>query len=213
MGAAYDGYMAAHTDAPVPPGTRRTVQKRSNDRQDAMTSAAARLLIDEGIDAITHRRVATAAGLPQGSATYYYPSRAALLAAAVAAAEDLRATAAQAHADALPVRHRSARTTARLLIEVLFAPHVDDAVVSVRLDPMFTAMRDPELGRIMYESRPRLLAAMSTVLQASGFAHVDDEDLLANFVNAALLTAASSGQPHVLRAAESPIARLLERWR
>ena len=209
----YDGHMAAHTDVHVPPGTRRTVQKRSNDRQGAMTDAAARLLIDEGIDAITHRRVATAAGLPQGSATYYYPSRAALLAAAVAAAEDVRAVAAQALADALPTRTRSARSTARVLIEVLFAPHVDDSVVSARLDPMFTAMRDPELGRIMHASRPRLLAALSTVLDVSGFAHVDDVDLLAHFVDAALLTAASSGSPSVLRAAEGPVARLLERWR
>ena len=177
-----------------------------------MTEAAARLLIEEGIDAITHRRVATAAGLPQGSATYYYPSRAALLAAAVAAAEDVRATAAQAHADALSVRIRSARTTARLLIEVLFAPHVDDSVVSARLDPMFTAMRDPELGRIMHASRPRLLAAMTTVLKASGFAHVDDIDLLAHFVNAALLSAASGGSAHVLSDAEAPTARLLDHW-
>ena len=178
-----------------------------------MTAAAARLLIDEGIDAITHRRVATAAGLPQGSATYYYPSRAALLAAAVAAAEDVRATAAQAFADGLSVRSRSARTTARLLVEVLFAPHVDDSVVSARLDPMITAMRDPELGRIMHASRPRLLAAMTTVLEVSGYAHVDDVDLLAHFVNAALLSAASSGNPRVLHAAEDPTARLLAQWR
>lgn len=205
--------MAAQTDAPVPPGTRRTVQKRSNDRQEAMTEAAARLLIEEGIDAITHRRVATVAGVPQGSASYYYPSRAALLAAAVTAAEDLRAAAAQARADALPVRNRGARTTAQLLIEVLFAPHVDDSVVSIRLDPMFTAMRDPELGRIMHASRPRLLAAMATVLEASGFARVDDVDLLAHFVNAALMSAASSGSEHVLDDAADPIARLLDRWR
>lgn len=175
-----------------------------------MTGAAARLLIEEGIDAITHRRVATAAGLPQGSATYYYPSRAALLAAAVSAAENMRALAAQAHADALPVRARSSRTTARVLIEVLFAPHVDDSVVSVRLDPMFTAMRDPQLGRIMHASRPRLLAAMTTALEASGFGHVDDVDLLAHFVYAALLSAASAGTGQVLRTAESPISRLLD---
>ena len=204
--------MAAHIDVPIPPGTRRTVQKRSNDRQGAMTDAAARLLIEEGIDAITYRRVATAAGVPQGSATYYYPSRAALLAAAVAAAEDLRATAAQEFAAALPVCARTPRATARLLIEVLFAPHVDDSVVSARLIPMVTALRDPELGQIMHASWPRLLTAMETALEASGFGRVDDVELLAHVVSSALLSAASSGTAHVLSEAEEIIARLLERW-
>ena len=212
MRSAYDVLMAARIDVPIPPGTRRTVQKRANDRQGAMTEAAARLLIEEGIDAVTYRRVATAAGVPPGSATYYYPTRAALLAAAVTAAEDIRATAAQDFADALPVRARSARATARLLIEVLFAPHVDDSVVSDRLIPMITALRDPELGQIMHASWPRLHVAMETALEASGFGRVDDVELLAHVVNSALLSAASSGNTHVLDDAEETVARLLDRW-
>ncbi|MFE6970786.1 TetR/AcrR family transcriptional regulator [Isoptericola sp. NPDC057653] len=199
------------------PRGRRMVQDRGADKQDRMVRAAAVLLIDEGFGAITHRRVAEAAGLPQGSASYYFPSSAALVAAAVEAAEELRGASAQAAADALPRRRRSAATTARLLVEVLYAPHVDDAVVARRLDPMMTAMRDPALQPIMRRSRPRLLAAARTVLAASGFedacADPRDVDLVAHLVDAALLTAASSGADGVLDRATATVARLLERWR
>lgn len=199
------------------PRRRRMVQGRGADKQRRMVEAAATLLIDEGFDAVTHRRVAEAAGLPQGSASYYFPSSSALVAAAVEAAEEVRGTSAQAAAEALPHRRRSAVTTARLLVDVLYAPHVDDAVVARRLDPMMTAMRDPALQPIMRRSRPRLLAAARTVLQASGFeqacADPRDVDLVAHLVDAALLTAASSGADDVLDRAAETVARLLERWR
>ncbi|WP_166848954.1 TetR/AcrR family transcriptional regulator [Isoptericola sp. BMS4] len=203
-GAAKDG-----------PRRRRMVQGRGADKQRRMVEAAAALLIDDGFAAVTHRRVAEAAGLPQGSASYYFPSSAALVAAAVEAAEDVRATAATERAGALAHRHRSALTVARLLIEVLYAPHVDDTVVTRRLDPMTTAMRDPALQPIMRRSRPRLLAAVRTVLEASGCAPAepDDVDLLAHLVDAALLTAASAGSARVLDRAAATVARLLERWR
>ena len=199
------------------PRRRRMVQGRGADKQRRMVEAAAMLLIDEGFDAVTHRRVAEAARLPQGSASYYFPTSAALVAAAVEAAEEVRGAAAQAAAEALPHRRRSAATTARLLIEVLYAPHVDDSVVTRRLDPMMTAMRDPALQPIMRRSRPRLLGAARTVLRASGFeeacADPRDVDLVAHLVDAALLTAASSGTDRVLDRAAQTVARLLGRWR
>ncbi len=61
-------------------------------------------------------------------------------------------------------------------------------MVDVRLDPMLTAMRDPALRPIMRASRPRLLAAARTVLDASGHGHVTDTDLVAHVVDAALLS-------------------------
>ncbi|MGO2042165.1 MAG: TetR family transcriptional regulator, partial [Cellulosimicrobium funkei] len=72
-------------------GARTTVQGRSAERQRAMVDAAAHLLIDQGFAAVTHRQVARAAGVPQGSASYYFPTSASLVAAAVEAAEDVRA--------------------------------------------------------------------------------------------------------------------------
>ncbi|MFF2623884.1 TetR/AcrR family transcriptional regulator [Oerskovia jenensis] len=195
------------TDARIP------VQARSSDRQRAMVEAAARLLLAEGFPAVTHRRVARAAGVPQGSASYYFPSSSSLVTAAVEAAEELRATAAAERADALARRDRSTVTTARLLIETFYAPSVDDQVVDVRLDPVLTAMRDPALRPILRASRPRLLAALRTVLEASGYDHVTDVDLLGHFIDAALLSAASDGTEDVLDRATGTTARLLEHWR
>lgn len=194
-------------------GARATVQDRSTQRQRAMVGAAARLLIEQGFGAVTHRQVARAAGLPQGSASYYFPTSASLVAAAVEAAEDLRANAAQEHADGLARRARSTTATARELIETLYAPHVDDAVVEVRLDPMLTAMRDAALRPIMRASRPRLLAALRTVLDASGYDDVEDVDLLAHVVDAALVAAAAEDDGRVLDHATATVSRLLDRWR
>lgn len=189
------------------------VQGRGADKQRRMIEAAAVLLIDEGFEAITHRRVADAAGVPQGSASYYFPTRSSLVATAVRAAEDLRAGSAMNRAEGLPVRRRSADDTARELIETFFAPHVDERVVTARLDPMLSALRDPALAPIMRDSRPRLLAALRVVLDRSGFEHVDDVDLIAHLVDAALLNAAGAGEERVLEFASGVVGRFLEHYR
>lgn len=194
-------------------GARTTQQRRSTDRQRAMVDAAARLLIEHGPAAITHRRVAAEAGVPAGSAGYYFPSQAALYAEAVRAAEQLRAAAAHEFADGLARRRRGPRRTAELLIRALYAPHVEQDVVPARLEPMLAATRTEGLREIMRASRPRLLAALSTVLRRSGYtelADTEDVDLLAQVVDASLLYATSAGQPDVLGFAARTAARILE---
>ncbi|RLV57315.1 TetR family transcriptional regulator [Aeromicrobium phragmitis] len=186
------------------------VQGRGADKQRRMVEAAALLLIDEGFAAITHRRVADAAGVPQGSASYYFPTRSSLVATAVRAAEDLRGRSAMSRAEALPSRRRSPDDTARELIETFFAPHVDERVVTARLDPMLSALRDPALAPIMRDARPRLLAALRVVLDRSGFDHVDDVDLIAYLIDAALLNAAGSGEERVLEFASGVVGRFLD---
>ncbi|WP_158647795.1 TetR/AcrR family transcriptional regulator [Nocardioides houyundeii] len=192
---------------------RRTVQDRSSTRQRAMADAAARLLIDEGPEAITHRRVAAAAGVPAGSATYYFPTRQELYGVAVRAAEELRCTAARERAESLPRRERSARRTAELLLEVLFAPALDRTVVSRRLQPMLEATADPELRPIMAASRPALLDALRTALERSGWGAVaqsPDFGLVAPMLDAALLYGAAVGHEDPVADAVTAVARLLE---
>jgi len=178
-----------------------------------MTQAAAVLLIEEGPEAVTHRRVATAADVPTGSASYYFPTQAALYAAAVQAAENLRSTSAQEYADSLARRHRSARRTAELLLETWYAPALDQAVVSRRLRPMLEAMTDPSLRPIMMASRPTLLTALKTTLERSGWTDVAtsrDVDLLVRMLDAALLHSAAAGERDPVHDAISIVARLLE---
>lgn len=205
--------MASSAEPPAPPPTRTTHQRRSADRQEAMRAAAARLLIDEGPAAVTHRRVATEAGLPAGSASYYFPARAALYEEAVRAAEDVRADSAQRHAQGLARRNRAPATVAALLVETLYAPHVDADVVRIRLEPMLSATREPRLREIMRATRPRLLAALAEVLRRSGYptvAATPDLDLIAQVIDATLLYATASGEDDAVGAAVRSAARVLE---
>jgi len=58
-----------------------TVSTRDRDRKDLLADAAIHVVGEDGLRALTHRAVDTRAGLPQGTCSYHYPSRRALLAA------------------------------------------------------------------------------------------------------------------------------------
>ena len=60
-------------------------------RRDAILAAAVELLATAGVEGLTHRAVDAAAGLPQGSTTYYFAKKSALLLGAAAHLEALLA--------------------------------------------------------------------------------------------------------------------------
>jgi DNA-binding transcriptional regulator YbjK len=57
------------------------VKSRDGDRKELLADAAIDVIGGDGLRALTHRAVDTRAGLPQGTCSYHYPSRRALLAA------------------------------------------------------------------------------------------------------------------------------------
>jgi AcrR family transcriptional regulator len=61
-----------------------TPHRRRPARTDVIADAAIEMIAREGLRALTHRAVDRAAGLPQGSASYYAPTRRALLTLTVA---------------------------------------------------------------------------------------------------------------------------------
>ena len=65
--------------ASTPNGTR----PRGAARRDALLDAVLQVVADEGVDAVTHRRVADVAGLPLASTTYWFESKEHLLTAAL----------------------------------------------------------------------------------------------------------------------------------
>ncbi|MFI5426436.1 TetR/AcrR family transcriptional regulator [Aeromicrobium sp. UC242_57] len=192
---------------------RITSQERSSARQRALVVAAARLLIDQGPGAVTHRAVAEAAGVPAGSANYYFPAKSQLYAEAVREAEEIRGSSALEMARALPQRNRSDSTTAILLIEVFYAPDLRVDVVPTRLEPMLAAYRDPDLRTIMMASRSRLLTALRITLESSGYHKVaagPDVELLAQLIDASLIRAGLLGEKDPIVVAGLSVARLLE---
>ncbi|WP_052423210.1 TetR/AcrR family transcriptional regulator [Nonomuraea candida] len=72
-----------HQD-PAPPGGHTPAQARGRRRRAALLDTAVTLLAEGGFAAVTHRAVATRAGLPLAATTYYFASRDQLLAEAFA---------------------------------------------------------------------------------------------------------------------------------
>lgn len=192
-------------------------QERSRERKRRMAEAAARLLISDGPAAITHRRVAEAAGLAPGSGNYYFRSKQALYAAAVEGAEDLRSRVALERAEALDARPRTLEEIALELMDVFFAPGLAADVVATRLLPMLDAGRDAGLQKTMREHRPLLARAVNTALERMTGRRLEDRDveLIMQVIAAALLHAdglgpsGGLGEGAALDGAAATVARVL----
>ncbi len=93
---------------------------RDADRKTRLADAAIDVLGTAGVRALTHRAVDTRAGLPQGTCSYHYPSRTALLTAALTriAELDLADSSAAELGDVLRgwVLGDAARTRARFML-------------------------------------------------------------------------------------------------
>lgn len=180
----------------------------NRDVRNRMARAAAGLLINDGPEAITHRKVAEAAGVPLGSSSYWFKSSRELFAAAVTEAENLRADAALALSETSDMGDRSPVHVADLLIHIWYAPQVGPDVVRARLQPMIDALHDPELGAIMALNRSRMLDALSIVLTRAGY-DIADVDLVAHVLDSSLIYSASIGDRDPMTSATNVVARLL----
>ncbi len=67
-----------------PSGGRRR-QQRGEERRSALVEATLRIIEEEGLEGVTHRRVADAAGVPLAATTYYFSSKEDLMQAAMEA--------------------------------------------------------------------------------------------------------------------------------
>ncbi|MGX7827199.1 TetR/AcrR family transcriptional regulator [Actinokineospora sp. 24-640] len=118
-------------------------------RRDEVTDAAIATLAREGLRGLTHRAVDRAAGLPEGSCSYYFRTRQALLEAAVARMAELDLI------DLVPA------ALPRMDVDTLAG------VVADRVEAATTTHRDRMLAR--YElsleatRRPELRAALTAV--------------------------------------------------
>ncbi|MCW2958631.1 MAG: TetR family transcriptional regulator [Solirubrobacterales bacterium] len=71
---------AQMADTPQPAPRR---QQRGRERRDAIIQATVSILREEGLEGVTHRRVADAAGVPLAATTYYFSSKEQLMEAAM----------------------------------------------------------------------------------------------------------------------------------
>jgi TetR/AcrR family transcriptional regulator, regulator of biofilm formation and stress response len=68
--------------------TPNAARPRGAARREALLDAVLRVVAEEGVDAVTHRRVADVAGLPLASTTYWFESKEHLLTASLERAAD-----------------------------------------------------------------------------------------------------------------------------
>ena len=143
------------------------------DRRAEILDAALRLIAESGVDAVTHRRVAAAAGVPLGSTTYYFESREHLLRQAFRRyIETVSQTMSQLSARAM--REPSIRRIVDFVIELTEREFLDEALLIAEFELTLFAARDPELAVELHAWQDGMLAELAQALETLGAARPFD---------------------------------------
>jgi DNA-binding transcriptional regulator YbjK len=167
---------------------------RGRARREAIVAAAADLVAVQGPAALSHRTVATAAGVPLAATTYYFRSLDDLMTAAVERAADTELDGVAALVDALPRRARSARWTAEVVLGVLLGPRRrTDEQLQAHYERFLAAGRHPALRPPLQRARRRVDALLAEALARCGHDGVDVAHLVA-VVDGTVLSALVEGE-------------------
>lgn len=182
---------------------KKPTQRRSRETCRAILGAAARILANEGPEALTTGHVAKVAGVSIGSLYQYYPDRDAVVAALVDARleEDTAAVAALiAELAPLPARERVGR-----LVEALVERQAEAAPWLARVLPLLPALEREQRARDMVEGAAAGVAALLLAEPEVLRPELRDPAALTVALYAAtravrgLLNAAASERPELLR--------------
>jgi len=138
-------------------------------RQTEIADAAIATLARDGMRGLTHRAVDRTAGLPEGSASYYYRTRQALLQATVERLAELDV----AELPALPQQDLEAfaHATAELLQSWLTTGRQRQLA---RYELVLEATRRPELRNVLAAAGARLRAMIAERFAAAGVSQPED---------------------------------------
>lgn len=193
----------------APPGpVRRAQSARGRHRREALITAAADLLLEEGISAVTHRAVATRAAVPLAATTYYFASLQDLLHQALG---QLARQWIERAADAvrnLPPRLDDAWQLAHAVVGVVTGggPATDPPAehLIAMYERYLEAGRHPRLRPLVVAYNEQLTDLVQEVLRRGGLPWSrPDARLVLAVVDGALITALAEGQPAGRSAAAS----------
>ena len=139
-------------------------------RRYALLSAAAELLCEGGFDAVRHRAVASRAGLPLASTTYYFSSLDDLIVKAVEFVGGQEAAELRSRLDGLPRRRRSVASTADVIVELLLGDspaRMSDELIS-RYERYIAGARLPALRDVQRKLRQQREAAIAEAAERCG---------------------------------------------
>lgn len=184
-----------------------TFAGRGPARRAALVEAAAALVGEQGLRAVSHRAVAARAALPLAATTYYFASLDELRRAA---AEVLAARTVEAAAelvDALPARPVGARAAARRLVDVVLPPELDGPAVLALYERYLEAGRSPVLQDVVVDWNDQVRGLVATALERIG--QDADAAMVLALVDGLAITALAEGtDPRT--AAVRGLTRLLE---
>lgn len=154
------------TSAATPKGERR---------RQALVTAAADLLLEGGFDAVRHRAVASRAGLPLASTTYYFGSLDELVALAVEHNGNRELDAMRERIDDVSQRRRGVEATVDLIVDLLVGPEDGTADhdggrerLIARYERFVASARHPELREVQLRLRAQTDDLLAEVLRRSG---------------------------------------------
>lgn len=177
-------------------------------RRDALVEAAARLVAGHGPDALTHRAVATGAGVSAAATTYYFETIEDLLVAAVDHLSAAEAAHAESVVGGVSRRARSETATARLVVDVVLAGTRGDADLLARYERFLACGHHARLRPPLRSARARVDAALLDLLQRCGYAGTDVTGLVA-LVDGTVVSALVEGHGSARARAEAAVAAAL----
>jgi TetR/AcrR family transcriptional regulator, regulator of biofilm formation and stress response len=135
-------------------------------RKREILIAALRVISEQGIDAVTHRRVAGEAEVPLGSLTYYFESRDDMI------REAFRFYIDEANRFILALEQEIPPTTPDglidLLLEIMKREFAEERMVRAEYELILHAARDEEVGRAFHSWERNLEARLSEALEVMG---------------------------------------------
>ena len=165
---------AALTSTPSVRGTAR----------EAILVATLRLIANDGVDCVTHRRVAQLAGVSPGSTTHHFSSREELLREAfrfyMDAGSELLNTLGQAAEGDKQLSLRHVRDVLATMVEREFA---DPSMVRAEYELILFANKDDELRQIVVNWENQMAGGLAAVLERAGAGRpIEAARTLINFV-------------------------------
>jgi DNA-binding transcriptional regulator YbjK len=183
--------------------TRRTPDGRQRRRE--LCDAGIRLLAEQGAKGLSHPRVDRQAGVPDGSASYYFRTRTALIhAVAERVAElDLADLRSVAEADIDASQQGAVTKLAAVVTKSLTGAGLTRT--RARIELLLQASRDPAISEVFHANSQTYLRLHRELAERSQPANVDpsavdDRALLTvMFISGLMLSAAAASQPVIER--------------
>ena len=146
-------------------------QRQQSDRRQLILDTTLRLIAAGGIDSVTHRKVADAAGIPLGSTTYYFDSREHLLGEAF---EYYITMAMALHESLISGPINSSHELVDFLVELTERELDDEPLLLAEYEMTLFAARNERIAGLLHEWDSVMIANIVAALTGLGAKRPED---------------------------------------